>query len=497
MKKKYIVINKLDNVAVALEDIAEGTECNIGSNIFVKVINAIPQGHKFAVANISKEEKVIKYGFPIGYATCDIKAGEHVHTQNVKTLLKGTKEYSYKPDFKFIEPSKDRVYFDGFLRPDGDAGVRNDIWIIPTVGCVNKIAAKLSVEYSKKDLHNIDGVHAFEHPYGCSQLGSDHYHTQKILADLVRHPNSGGVLVVGLGCENNTMDSFKKVIGNVDSAKVRYMVVQDVEDEFIEGVKLLDELAEYASGFKREPVPVSKLKIGLKCGGSDGLSGITANPLLGVFSDKLISYGGTTILTEVPEMFGAEDMLMNRCVTQEVFDKSADMINSFKDYFIRYKQVVYENPSPGNKNGGITTLEDKSLGCTQKGGTSPVVDVLKYGDRVNTPGLNLLAGPGNDLVAVAALTASGAQIVLFTTGRGTPFGGPVPTLKISSNTRLAEHKKQWIDFNAGSIADGCSIAELNEEFFKYVIDVASGRNIAANERMGYREIAIFKDGVTL
>jgi altronate hydrolase len=496
MKKKYLKINKLDNVAVALENIVQGTNIEIESICF-QVKQNIPRGHKFAISKISKNDDVMKYGCPIGYALSEIQMGEHVHVHNIKTLLKGTKNYTYTPEFEFSEKIENVPCFDGFMRPNGDVGIRNELWIIPTVGCVNKIAQILEKKYSGNLPEELDGIRSFEHPYGCSQLGDDHYNTQKILADLVKHPNAGGVLVVGLGCENNTMDSFKEVIGDIDPQKVRYMVVQNVEDELGEGMKLLDELSQYAASFKRESVSVSNLKIGLKCGASDGLSGITANPLIGAFSDKLIALGGTTVLTEVPEMFGAEELLMNRCKNREIFDKCVNMINSFKEYFIRYNQVVYENPSPGNKDGGITTLEDKSLGCTQKGGTSPVVDVLEYGDILKTPGLNLLSGPGNDIVAVTALAAAGSHIVLFTTGRGTPFGGPVPTLKISSNNELYKHKKHWIDFNAGSLVENADIDGLSDEFLQYIIDVASGKIMASNEKMGYREIAIFKDGVTL
>ena len=496
MIKKYMKINKLDNVAVALEDISAGTVIIIGASTVV-IKKDIQRGHKFAISKINKNENVVKYACPIGYALCEIEPGEHVHVHNIKTLLKGAKDYTYTPEFKFPDKIENVPCFDGFIRPNGDVGIRNELWIIPTVGCVNKIAQVLERRYLDNLPEEIDGIYSFEHPYGCSQLGEDHLKTQTILADLVKHPNAGGVLVVGLGCENNTMDSFKEVIGDIDPQKVRYMVVQNVEDELEEGIKLLDELAQYAASFKRELVPVSKLKIGLKCGASDGLSGITANPLIGAFSDKLTALGGTTVLTEVPEMFGAEELLMNRCKNRDVFNKCVDMINSFKEYFIRYNQVVYENPSPGNKDGGITTLEDKSLGCTQKGGTSPVVDVLKYGDVLKIPGLNLLSGPGNDIVAVTALAAAGSHIVLFTTGRGTPFGGPVPTLKISSNSELANHKKNWIDFDAGSLVDKTTIDQLSDDFLKYLIGVASGKTIALNEKMGYREIAIFKDGVTL
>jgi len=481
MTKTAIKIHESDNVAVALVDIKKGEDV-----LGVKAINPIPFGHKIALNNIL--ENVIKYGEPIGHVTTEIKAGEHVHTHNLKTNLAGLEDYSYNPIEKATLPKLSEVpTFMGYNRPDGQVGIRNEIWIINTVGCVNKTAEKL-VQMSKHT------VHTFVHPYGCSQLGDDHKYTQQILAGMVKHPNAGGILVLGLGCENNHINEFKEVLGDWDSKRVRFLNTQDCGDELAEGLKIIDQLVEYAATFKREPIPISKLIFGLKCGGSDGLSGITANPLVGNFSDMVIAHGGTCILTEVPEMFGAETLLMNRCIEKSVFDKTVTLINDFKEYFIRHGQEIYENPSPGNKDGGISTLEDKSLGCTQKGGTSQVVDVLKYGERVKIPGLVLLQGPGNDIVAVTNLMAAGAHMILFTTGRGTPLGAPVPTVKISSNTALSQAKPHWVDFNAeGAIND---IQGLTNEFLLYLIKVASGDE-TNNEKYGYREIAIFKDGVTL
>ena len=456
-----MIINKLDNVYVNLEN-----------------------GHKYALRDIAKGEDVIKYGNPIGHATEDIKKDEHVHTHNMKTNLAGELAYEFSGDFPPMAREESGKTFMGYVRENGDVGIRNDIWIVNTVGCVNKIAKKLA---------ELTGAFYFEHPFGCSQLGGDHAVTQKILAGLVHHPNAGGVLVLGLGCENNNIDEFKKAIGEYNEKRVRFLNTQDHDDEIAEGVRIINELKAYADGFKREPLPISKLKLGLKCGGSDGLSGITANPLVGRLSDRVIAAGGSCVLTEVPEMFGAEHLLMQRCESREVFDKTVRLINDFKAYFIAHNQVVYENPSPGNKAGGITTLEEKSLGCVQKGGSAEVVDVLTYGDRLTKNGLSLLNGPGNDIVAVTNLTAAGVHIVLFTTGRGTPLGGPVPTVKIATNKSLAERKSGWIDFDASPTLDG---SDLSDVLLDYIISVANGEE-TTNEKNNYREISIFKDGVTL
>lgn len=438
-------------------------------------------GHKYAIRQISSGENVIKYGMPIGHATCHIAAGEHVHIHNLKTNLSGRLHYEYHPDFKPVTINCNRTFL-GFLRPDGQVGIRNDLWVVPTVGCVNSLARRLA--------ERVGGM-ALTHPYGCSQLGTDHAMTAEILAGLVRNPNAGGVLVIGLGCENNNLDSFQQILGDVSQLNIRFMVAQDVDNEYERGLELLAELKENLS--PRVPVPASRLVIGLKCGGSDGFSGITANPVVGRFSDWLVGQGGTTVLTEVPEMFGAETLLMSRCVDEAVFRKCVALINDFKTYYERHNQVIYENPSPGNKAGGISTLEDKSLGCIQKGGTSPVCDVLQYGERVSRHGLNLISGPGNDLVASTVLAAAGCQMILFTTGRGTPFGTVIPTLKLSSNTPLAKKKPHWIDFDAGRAE---TMDALSTELTEVVLKVASGA-VTRNEENQNQEIAIFKQGVTL
>lgn len=493
---KWIQINQDDNVIVALHDLEVGKEIQL-ENTIIKVATDIPAGHKVAIKEISQGDMILKYGMPIGHAIVDIGVGQHVHTHNTKTNLSDVIEYKYDQVLtKNVFENENRTFM-GYKRVNGDAGIRNEIWIIPTVGCVNGIAQTI-IDRFKKTLskEEVDYIGVWGHNYGCSQLGDDHENTKKILSNMVHHPNAGGVLVLGLGCENNQMDAFKEGLGEIDTNRVKFLVAQEVEDEIEEGLKLLKEIYEVVKNDKREAVPLSSLKIGLKCGGSDGLSGITANPLLGVFSDYLVAQGGTTVLTEVPEMFGAETLLMERAQDEIVFDKTVDLINDFKEYFIANNQPVYENPSPGNKAGGITTLEDKSLGCTQKAGTTPVVDVLKYGERLTTPGLNLLSSPGNDLVASSALAAAGCQMVLFTTGRGTPFGSFVPTMKVATNTGLAKLKANWIDFNAGVLVEGKEMDEVVKQFVDYIIQVASG-DLVNNEKMNFRELAIFKTGITL
>lgn len=451
----FVVIHPDDNVKVNLEN-----------------------GHKYAIYDIAKDDKIIKYGFPIGIAKENIKADEHIHTHNLKTALSGEQEYTYMPENIEVK-AEEPIMISAYQRKNGDIGIRNDIWIIPTVGCINGTANALAQK---------TGAFAFTHPYGCSQLGDDLLVTQKILCNLIKHPNAGGVLVLGLGCENNNITELKKILGEYDAQRIKFLNAQECEDELAEGVKIISELQKQGEKDKRTAVPISMLKIGLKCGGSDGLSGITANPLVGRITDKVTSMGGTCVLTEVPEMFGAEQILMNRCVDESVFNDTVNLINHYKNYFIGHNQPVSENPSPGNKEGGITTLEEKSLGCVQKGGKAPVTAVLDYGDTAKKAGLNLLNGPGNDMVAVTNLTAAGCHLILFTTGRGTPLGAPVPTIKIATNTNLANKKKNWIDFDAQS--------KNEDEMLSLIIDTANGKE-TKNEKNGYREIAIFKDGVTL
>ncbi|MCI8694298.1 MAG: altronate dehydratase [Lachnospiraceae bacterium] len=512
--QNFIKINEEDNVVVALKPIPAGEVLRIGVRDEdgakeeireIAALEEIPAGHKMAVLDIPEGGSVIKYGYCIGNAKEDIRAGGWIHTHNLKTALGDLLEYTYEPVLakEGQKPGEERTFM-GFLRPDGRAGVRNEIWIIPTVGCVNNVAtsiaaranAWLSSPEGAAVRERVEEVIAFPHPYGCSQMGEDQEHTRQILADLVNHPNAGGVLVLGLGCENSNIDVLKPYIGDYDEERVKFLVAQECEDETAESLELIKKLAAHASHAVRQPVSADRLVIGMKCGGSDGLSGITANPLVGRFSDRLISCGGTTILTEVPEMFGAETILMNRCADRELFQKTVALINDFKQYFKSHNQTIYENPSPGNKKGGISTLEDKSLGCTQKSGSAPVRGVLQYGEQVRTPGLNLLSAPGNDLVAATALAAAGAQIVLFTTGRGTPFASPVPTVKISTNSGLAGRKANWIDFNAGGLAEDKSMEEETERLFDYVMEVASGRKVCSEEA-GYHDMAIFKQGVTL
>lgn len=496
-EQKVLRINRNDNVAVALRDLPQDDViCTEEKAICVK--ENIPRGHKIALTDIAEGADVIKYGNRIGIATENIFTGSLVHVHNVRTGLGDMNQYRYEPTLQKIderaEQNKAEAFFEGYQRADGRVGIRNEIWIIPTVGCVNDVVS--AIERRARKETGSDAIMAFRHPYGCSQLGEDQEHTRQILADLVGHPNAGGALLVGLGCENSAVAEIRKHMGNFDPDSVRFLVAQDCEDEIAEGVRLVCELYAHASGLHREKISASKLIIGLKCGGSDGLSGITANPTVGNVSDLLIQAGGSAILTEVPEMFGAEQLLMNRCINRKVYNQTVSLINDFKKYFISNNQPIYENPSPGNKEGGISTLEDKSLGCTQKSGTAPVMDVLGYGERVRTTGLSLLEAPGNDLVASTALAAAGAQLILFTTGRGTPFASPVPTIKIASNSELAEKKHGWIDFDAGTLVREGTVDILGEKLFEKILETASGKR-TCSEQSDFHDLAIFKQGVTL
>ncbi|GAK60284.1 altronate hydrolase [Candidatus Vecturithrix granuli] len=497
-EKKILHIHPHDNVVVVIKDLNVGEQVILKQHEF-RTRAAIVQGHKIALLPIHKGDMVIKYGFPIGKAISDIEPGEWVHTHNLFTNLEGIVDYTYTPVTYSLPTMEAELTFDGFIRANGEVGIRNELWIIPTVGCINKTAERLAHKFRAELPENsgVDGVHVFPHSYGCSQLGDDERRTQQTLAGLVRHPNAAGVLVVSLGCEHNHVKAFQRVLGEFDPQRVRFLIAQECDDEIEAGMGELRQLAAYAAQFRRQPVPVSKLKVGMKCGASDGFSGISANPLVGAFSDLLVASGGTSVLTEVPEMFGAETLLLNRCRNREVFEKCVKMINGFKTYYLSHQQPIYENPAPGNKTGGISTLEEKSLGCIQKGGFSPVVDVLDYGEHLQIPGLNLLTGPGDDAVSITLLTAAGAQLILFTTGRGNPLGAPAPTVKISSNTRLAAQKPHWIDFNAGELLEGVDLNRLARKLFHDVLAVASGKALTWNERNNYREIALFKDGVML
>ena len=493
----YLKINPADSVVVCLQamkkgEIIETDDCSITLN------QDTPAGHKVLIKDVKQGENIIKYGYPIGHAIEDLKAGDWVNENNLKTNLSGTLEYTYNPVSEELNIKKENRTFKAYKRRNGDVGVRNEIWIVPTVGCVNGIAERLAEQLRRETgCRDIDAIHAWHHNYGCSQLSEDHENTRKVLRDICLHPNAGGVLVLSLGCENNQPDDFMAMLGDYDKSRIRLQVTQKVEgDEVEEGMRILRELYDIASKDKREKVPVSELRVGLKCGGSDGFSGITANPLVGEFSDWLVAQGGTSVLTEVPEMFGAETILMNRCRTEELFNQTVSMINNFKNYFLSHGEPVGENPSPGNKAGGISTLEDKALGCTQKCGQAPVSGVMEYGDRLQNNGLNLLSAPGNDLVAATALASCGCHIVLFTTGRGTPFGTFVPTMKIATNPTLAKNKPQWVDFSAGQLVEGRTMQELVPEFIDKVLAVACGQP-ARNEENNYREISIFKNGVTL
>ena len=492
----FLKINPSDSVVVCLQPKKKGDTIEI-DGIQIVVNQDTPAGHKILIKDTAKGENIIKYGYPIGHAMKDLKAGDWVNEKNLKTNLEGKLDYTYRPVNQELNIKKENRSFKGYIRKNGDVGIRNEIWIVPTVGCVNGIAERLVKKLkAETQMKGVDAIYAWHHNYGCSQLSDDHENTRKILRDICLHPNAGAVLVLSLGCENNQPEEFMKMLGDYDENRIRLLVTQKVDDEMEAGMAILRELYEIAKQDKREEVPVSKLRVGLKCGGSDGFSGITANPLVGEFSDWLVAQGGSSVLTEVPEMFGAETILMNRCRTEKLFNQTVSMVNNFKEYFLSHGEPVGENPSPGNKAGGISTLEDKALGCTQKCGKAPVSGVMEYGDRLQHSGLNLLSAPGNDLVAATALASCGCHLVLFTTGRGTPFGTFVPTMKIATNPDLAQRKKNWIDFSAGQLLEGRTMQDLLPELIDKILSIASGE-LAKNEENDYREIAIFKNGVTL
>ena len=493
----FIKINPADSVVVCLRPFTKGETIEVDGKT-ITLAQDTPPGHKVLITDTAEGENIIKYGYPIGHARQALTAGTWVNENNLKTNLSGTLSYEYHPVDEKLQIARDDRTFNGYVRKNGEVGIRNEVWIVPTVGCVNGIAERLAVELEKEtQLEGIDAVHAWHHNFGCSQLSGDHENTRKVLRDIVLHPNAGAVLIVSLGCENNQPDEFEKLLGDYDRDRIKILITQKVEgDEVEEGMKILRGLYDIAKQDRRTPCPLSELRVGLKCGGSDGFSGITGNPLVGEFSDYLVAQGGTSILTEVPEMFGAETILMNRCETTELFNQTVKLVNDFKEYFLSHGEPVGENPSPGNKAGGISTLEDKALGCTQKCGRAPVSGVLGYGDRLKVKGLNLLSAPGNDLVAATALASAGCQIVLFTTGRGTPFGTFIPTMKISTNSTLYNNKPHWIDFNAGQLVEGVEMKDVLAQFIDKIIAVANGEK-ARNEINGYREISIFKNGVTL
>lgn len=489
MNQLLLKINEEDNVAVALTDLAAGAVAD-----GIPLVNAIPRFHKVALSDIADGETIVKYGNPIGTAVRPIRQGEWVHTHNTVTGLSGATDVLFNGDFAYHSRGNENTIM-AYKRANGKIGIRNELWIIPTVGCVNRTAEQLAARGRVMAHERVDYVGALTHPYGCSQMDGDHKNTQKLLAALVKHPNAGGVLLVSLGCENNNLKEFLSLLGDCDKSRIKTLVCQDCEDELAEGEKLLSELMAVMQDDKREPVPANQLVIGLKCGGSDALSGITANPLCGRICDRHTAVGGSAVLTEVPEMFGAERLLLRRCVNQSVFQQATSLLQSFRQYFEAHGEVCYENPSPGNHAGGITTLEEKSLGCIQKGGGSAVTDVLSYASPVSKSGLSLLWGPGNDIVSATNLMASGAHLILFTTGRGTPLGTFVPTVKLSSHTALYQYKQNWIDFDAGTVQTDGFVA-ATETLYQLILAVASGQK-TKNEQNDYRQLAIFKDGVTM
>ncbi len=493
----FIRLNEVDSVAVALEAMAQGDAVSMDEQVFT-LLDDVPAGHKFALRPIASGDAVIKYGAPIGISTSSISPGQHVHVHNMKTGLDGISEYKYTPPAcNQNKKATNELFFDGYRRTGGKVGIRNEVWILSTVGCVSHLAQKIAWKANELYGQSCDGVFAFTHPFGCSQTGDDLENTRYLLSSLAQHPNAGAILIVGLGCENNQGSALLETIPSARRERIRFFNCQETDSELDEGVRHIKELVDIIANDQRTPCPLSDLTIGMKCGGSDGFSGLSANPLVGRISDAVFSAGGSVLLTETPEMFGAEQILMNRAVSETVFSEIVKLVNKFKQYFIDNGQNIYENPSPGNKQGGITTLEEKSMGAIQKGGIAKVTDVLQYAQLATTKGLSLIEGPGNDAVSSTALTASGAVLILFTTGRGTPLGFPAPTMKIASNSRLAKSKPNWIDFDAGRVFENNDLNLVSEELLSQIIAVASGQQKTKSEINDQREIAIWKNGVTL
>lgn len=495
MEKQILRISKADNVAVVVcQELLAGSHVEV-DEVDLCALETIAFGHKIALCDLPTGAPIYKYGFQIGIASANIRKGEWVHSHNLSTALSGEEAYLYTPVANAVTAQTEGT-FSGYLRKNGTVGIRNEVWILPMVSCVNHTGTLICDAYCQKHGKPVD-IYALEQPYGCSQLGHDHVQTVRILQDIAAHPNVGGVLLLSLGCENNVIEEFIDGLPSYDRERVKCLTVQNSFDEIADGIALLEQLVSNAQQDRRTQQPLSKLHVGFKCGASDAFSGITANPLCGRVCEMLVQSGASTVLTEVPEMFGAETILMNRAKNETVFQKIVDLINYFKNYYLSYHQPIYENPSPGNKSGGITTLEEKSLGCIQKGGNCRVDDVVAYGDLVTGAGLTLLGSPGNDPVSITALASSGCQLILFTTGRGNPLGSLVPTIKIASNRTLAMRKTNWIDCSAGDLLDHGDLETMAEYLFQLVLCTANGTYKTKSEQAGYKEIGIFKDGVIL
>ncbi len=484
-----VKIHPEDDVMVALHDLPAGTEVE-----GIVLLEDVKQAHKFAIHDMKAGELLHKYGNVIGRLKCDVKKGQWIHSDELGTALDEAPTYHYQKG-KVTPKKESQRTWQGYLREDGRAGTRNDLFLIPTVGCVNLQLQTLREKFLELHPEMKGRVQIANHPYGCSQLGGDFENTASLLSGIAHNPNAGGVLVLGLGCENNRLSEFVKRLSDIPEKRLRYFNSQDYEDEIEHGLAMLEELYFNMKDDSRVTLPLSKLTLGLKCGGSDGFSGLTANPLLGLAADEIGACGGQVGLTEVPEMFGAEQDLMNRAKDEATYKKVVALIENFKAYYARNNQPCYENPSPGNKDGGITTLEEKSNGCVLKGGHLEVEDVLDYGERFHSPGLSLLNGPGNDIVASTNLLAAGATIICFTTGRGTPFSSIVPTLKLATNHKLASFKSNWIDFDCQVVFEK-GFEEAKEELLDLIVRVASGEK-SKGEEHGMAQIALFKTGVTL
>lgn len=506
-----IQLHANDNVVVARTPIPCGTTLTIDHRTFVATQD-IPPGHKVAVAEIASSSPVVKYGQIIGYASASIASGDWVHVHN---LVAKRSEFNYDFSTELCPaPTPDRIRtFQGYKRTDGQFGTRNYVALISTVNCSATTARYVAAELAKTDLTpfpNVDGIVPLVHKGGCAMSfgGEDHLQLNRTLAGFATHPNIAACLILGLGCETAQASHLQREhgliqlgshssLGNVDRPMiVNIQEVGGVRKTVDHVVGILRDLLPAANDVRREPLPVSRLKVALECGGSDGNSGITANPALGVASDLLVAQGGTVILSETPEIYGAEQMLTKRAVNRSVGEKLLERIRWWEDYAQRHNASIDNNPSVGNKLGGLTTIFEKSLGAIAKAGTTPLQAVYRYAEPINEPGFVIMDSPGFDPASVTGKVASGAQIVVFTTGRGSCFGcKPSPTIKVATNTPMFNRMRDDMDIDAGRILDGTSVQAVGEEIFERIIATASGSpTLSESQGIGDEEFCPWTPG---
>ena len=477
----FVLLNPRDSVVVALRGFQAGDTLALGEEA-IQLLDSVPPGHKVAIRPVAAGEPIFKFGWSIGVATKPIRVGQHVHTQNVKCDHHIDLE-AISTDVPAELPRLEGHTFEGFRRADGRVGTRNYLAVISNVNCSASVARMIASRFDQQTLAafpNVDGVISFRHEGGCAMAfnGSRHRMLSRVLGGMARHPNIGGFLLVGLGCEQGTLDHLVQSQG-LQGEAVPVLSIQSAggTSKTVErGVEIAAGLLKQVNGFQRETVPASHLVLGTECGGSDGYSGITANPALGAAADRLVACGGTAILSETSEIFGAEHLLTRRARSRAVAEKLLERIEWWKWYCSNYGEELDNNPSVGNKAGGLTTITEKSLGAVSKGGTTPLEAVYEYAEPVQQQGFVVMDTPGFDPASVTGMVAGGANLIAFTTGRGSCFGSkPTPTFKIASNTRLFQQLPEDMDFNAGQVVEGRSVDEVGQELFSRLLDTASGK----------------------